>query len=52
MRRLIVGRPELGTIAVGALADLVLVSGNPAEEIEATRRIQKVIKGGTVVHAA
>jgi imidazolonepropionase-like amidohydrolase len=46
------GRPELGTIAVGALADLVLVSGNPAEEIEATRRIQKVIKGGTVVHAA
>jgi imidazolonepropionase-like amidohydrolase len=46
------GQPDLGTVAAGALADLVLVAGDPATDITATRRIRKVIKGGAVVHEA
>jgi imidazolonepropionase-like amidohydrolase len=34
----------------GKLADLVLVSGNPASDITATRNVRTVIKGGAVVH--
>jgi hypothetical protein len=45
-------RPELGVVAEGALADLVLLTRDPSEDISATRAIRTVIKGGTVVHAA
>jgi imidazolonepropionase-like amidohydrolase len=34
----------------GKLTDLVLVSGNPASDITATRNVRTVIKGGAVVH--
>ncbi len=43
-------RTDLGVIEEGRLADLVLVSGNPATDITSTRNIRVVIKGGAVVH--
>jgi len=42
----ILGRSELGTIRPGAVADLVVVDGNPAEDVRATRRIRTVIQAG------
>jgi len=46
------GRSDLGVVAAGSLADLVLVAGDPARDIAATRTIRKVIKGGAIVHEA
>jgi imidazolonepropionase-like amidohydrolase len=43
------GRPDLGAVEAGRLADLLLVSGNPAEDIRATRNVRLVVKGGRVV---
>jgi imidazolonepropionase-like amidohydrolase len=42
----ILGREELGVLAAGKVADLVVVYGNPAEEIGATRGIRWVMKAG------
>jgi len=42
---------RLGTIEVGKLGDMVVVRGNPLEEIRATRNPPQVILGG-VVHDA
>jgi Amidohydrolase family len=39
---------DLGTIAPGKLADLVLVDGNPAEKISDIRRCRVVMKNGAV----
>jgi len=39
---------DLGSIVPGKLADLVLVDGNPAEEIRNIRRCRIVMKGGTI----
>jgi hypothetical protein len=39
---------ELGTIEPGKLADLILVDGNPDQEIEAIRGVDVVVKGGVV----
>jgi hypothetical protein len=39
---------DLGSIAPGKLADLVLVEGNPAEKISDIRRCRVVMKNGTV----
>ncbi len=39
---------DLGSIEVGKLADLVIVDGNPLEDIKHARRLQIVIKNGEV----
>ena len=40
---------ELGTIEKGKLADMIVVLGNPLEEIGITRNIKLVIKDGVIV---
>lgn len=40
------GEPDLGTIAVGQRADLVVVRGNPSERISDVRSVELVIKDG------
>ena len=40
---------ELGTIAEGKLADLLIVAGNPLEDLSALRKVVVVIKDGTVL---
>jgi imidazolonepropionase-like amidohydrolase len=39
---------ELGTIEEGKLADMIVVAGNPLDNIETTRNIKMVIKDGSV----
>lgn len=41
---------RLGSIAVGKLADMVLLTANPLEDIRNTRAIQLVIRGGKVCY--
>jgi len=43
---------ELGSIAPGKLADMILVSGDPTTDINDIRKIDTVIKGGTVMYPA
>ncbi len=44
-----VGRTaELGSIAAGKLADLVVVDGDPTQDLRALRRVRAVIVGGRV----
>lgn len=38
---------ELGSIAPGKLADLILVDGDPSKHISDLRKVQTVIKDGT-----
>lgn len=40
---------ELGTIEVGKLADLIVVEGNPLDDIQNVRRLQLVLKEGVIV---
>jgi imidazolonepropionase-like amidohydrolase len=40
---------EMGTIEPGRLADLVLLSGNPLEDITQTRSIQAVVTKGRLL---
>ncbi|SNS89471.1 Imidazolonepropionase [Geodermatophilus pulveris] len=39
---------EIGTLEVGKLADLVLVDGDPVEDVAATGRVALVVKDGVV----
>ena len=39
-----------GTVAVGKVADLLIVDGDPSVDIRNTRRIRFVIKDGRIVH--
>jgi imidazolonepropionase-like amidohydrolase len=43
---------ELGSIAPGKLADLVLVDGDPAVHISDVRRVHTVVKDGVVYQSA
>ena len=43
---------ELGTIAPGKLADLVLVDGDPTQDISAIRNTDRVVKDGVLFDAA
>lgn len=45
-------RDDLGVIAGGRFADLVVVDGDPSVDLSALRRIRAVIRGGQVVHGA
>ena len=45
----LLGKTDRGSIAVGKLADLVALQGNPLEDITATERVQFVMLGGRVV---
>jgi imidazolonepropionase-like amidohydrolase len=40
---------ELGTLEEGKLADLIVVDGNPLENIQHSRRIDTVIKDGEII---
>jgi imidazolonepropionase-like amidohydrolase len=40
---------DLGTVEVGKLADLIVVAANPLDNIQNLRRLQLVLKEGTVV---
>jgi len=41
--------PELGTVEPGKLADLIVVNGNPLDDIENIRNLELVMKAGRVV---
>ncbi len=41
---------QLGSITVGKLADIVLLTANPLDDIRHTRRIELVVRGGRVCH--
>jgi hypothetical protein len=45
----LLGAPDLGVLRAGAVADLLIVTGNPAEDIKATREIRAVIQAGKVL---
>ncbi|MDT4855096.1 Amidohydrolase family protein [compost metagenome] len=45
----LLGRNDLGTLAPGKLADIILVDGNPIEDLGALSRVRLVIKDGVVV---
>lgn len=40
---------DLGTIEVGKLADLIVIGGNPLEDINNVRKLQLVLKEGRIV---
>ena len=45
-----IGKPdEIGTIEKGKLADLVVLQGNPLEDIRNTRNIEMVVKDGVIL---
>jgi len=45
------GADDLGILEPGKLADLVVVEGNPLEDIDALTRIRLVILDGEVAHS-
>jgi len=45
----ILGLPGLGTLRVGSVADIVIVAGNPAADIRATRTVRYVLQAGRVL---
>jgi imidazolonepropionase-like amidohydrolase len=47
----LLGLKDLGVIAPGAIADLLVVEGDPTVDLGALERVRYVIRGGRVVHA-
>ena len=45
----ILGRPDLGTLRPGSIADVLIVAGNPATDIRATRNVRFVLQAGRVL---
>jgi hypothetical protein len=45
----ILGRTDLGVLAPGKIADLIVVDGNPAADVRSTRNVRLVIQDGRVV---
>jgi imidazolonepropionase-like amidohydrolase len=45
----LLGRDDRGSIAVGKLADLIAVPGDPLQDITATERVHWVMQGGRVL---
>jgi len=45
----VLNAPQIGSIAEGQLADLVILDANPVDDIGNTRRIRQVIQGGRIV---
>jgi imidazolonepropionase-like amidohydrolase len=43
---------ELGSIAPGKLADLILIEGDPARRISDIRRVSLVVKDGSLYESA
>ncbi len=43
---------ELGTVEKGKRGDLILINGNPLEDIHNTRNVEYVITNGTMYHTA
>jgi imidazolonepropionase-like amidohydrolase len=43
---------EIGTIAPGAIADLLVVRGDPTTSISAIRNVQLVLQRGSIVRSA
>ena len=43
---------EVGTVAVGRVADLVLVDGDPSSDVRHVSQVRAVLMGGEVVHGA
>lgn len=48
-RKKISTKPPVGFVGEGANADLVILSANPLDNIENTRKIERVMKGGSFV---
>ncbi|MBP7149719.1 MAG: amidohydrolase family protein [Acidobacteria bacterium] len=46
--RVFAREPEIGTIAPGKLADMLLVEGDPLADIANVQRIARVVRGGSV----
>lgn len=44
----LLGQPQLGRVAVGAMADLLILSRNPLEDITALRDIRTVVSRGAI----
>lgn len=44
----LLGKPDLGTLEPGKLADVLVIDGDPLADISATRRVRTVIKAGVV----
>jgi hypothetical protein len=48
-RRKVATQPPIGFIGPGAFADIVVLGANPLDDIDNTRRIERVMKGGRFV---
>jgi imidazolonepropionase-like amidohydrolase len=48
----LLGVADRGQIAVGKLADLIAVKGNPLEDVRVLQQVPWVMKGGVVVKEA